>query len=98
MSRSILLPIALAALLGGCAAYERLYQPAEYTPVTEMKPGPGLFTGESGVVRLCCGGDALVGGSDIGAAGNGPGRHDGEVVPGNPGEPVVVKRRRDDRE
>ena len=88
MTRTLLIPIALIAGLAGCAEYEKIYQPAEYHPGTEMKPGPGLFTGDSGVVTLCCGRGAAVDGADIGLG-------SGEtVVDGKPGEPIVVKRQR----
>ena len=83
----ILLPIVLLAGLAGCSTYEELYQPAEYTPVTDMKPGPGLFTGESGVYTLFGGGS-----DDDDRRAAVP--SDGEVVDGKPGEPVVIKRRR----
>ncbi|HVO16462.1 MAG TPA: hypothetical protein VMV26_14690 [Alphaproteobacteria bacterium] len=89
MSVKILVAIAVAAGLAGCSAYERLYQPAEYHPVTDVRPGAGLFTGESGVVTLV-GGDK----PDTGA---GPAGDDDEVVSGKPGEPVVIKRHRSDR-
>jgi hypothetical protein len=87
MTRTLLLPLVLLAGLAGCSTYEELYQPAEYTPVTEMKPGPGMFTGESGVYTLFGGG----GGDDDKAAGA---SEDGDAVDGKPGEPVVIKRRR----
>jgi hypothetical protein len=88
MTRTLLLPLVLLAGLAGCSTYEELYQPAEYTPVTEMKPGPGMFTGDSGVYTLFGGGG---GGEDDKAAGA---SEDGDVVDGKPGEPVVIKRRR----
>ena len=98
MTRTLLLSILLLAGLGGCAAYEKIYQPAEYHPVTEMKPGPGLFTGESGVLTLCCGSGAVVGGDEIGAKTSEPPYYgdDYEVVSNQPGEPVVIKRYRRD--
>jgi hypothetical protein len=96
MIRTLLLSTALLAGLAGCAEYEKIYQPAEYHPVTEMKPGPGLFTGETGVVTLCCGSGAVVGDKEIGADGNGYAGDDYEVVSNKPGEPVIIKRHRPD--
>lgn len=36
--------IALAAMLAGCSGVE----PYSYTPIDEIPPGPGLFSGEDG--------------------------------------------------
>lgn len=36
--------IAGALTLAGCAGWE----PLDYTPASELKPGPGLFTGDAG--------------------------------------------------
>jgi hypothetical protein len=80
------LSFALLAGLAGCSTYEKIYQPAEYHPVTDMKPGPGLFTGDTGVVTLL-GSSKPQGAPD-----------DAEVVDGKPGEPVVIKRHRRDSE
>ena len=40
----------LVAAIGvsGCAEYE----PLEYTPTSEIRPGPGLFTGEKGAFYI----------------------------------------------
>ena len=99
MTRALLLStVLLAGLSGlsGCAEYEKIYQPAEYHPGTEMKPGPGLFTGDSGVYTLCCGSDAKDAGSA--AQNDEPPNYgdDYEVVSNKPGEPVVIKRYRHD--
>ena len=96
MTRTLLLSILLLAGLGGCAEYEKIYQPAEYHPVTEMKPGAGLFTGSSGVYTLCCGSDAK---DDGAGAQNGEPPYYGddyEVVSNKPGEPVIIKKHRSD--
>jgi len=92
MTTSIKILVACGALLalGGCSTYEKLYQPAEYHPVTDVRPGAGLFTGESGVVTL-------VGGNKPAADAGPDAGEDGEVVSGKPGEPVVIKRHRNDR-
>jgi hypothetical protein len=82
------LSFALLAGLAGCSTYEKIYQPAEYTPVTELRKGPGLFTGDSGVFTL-------MGGQKPGTTA-GPDAEDGTVVDGKPGEPVVIKRHRPD--
>ena len=39
---------ALAGMLGACSAVE----PISYTPIDEIPPGPGLFSGEDGVFTL----------------------------------------------
>lgn len=41
--------IGLALLAGGCATGP---EPFDYTPTDEIKPGPGLFSGEDGVFTL----------------------------------------------
>lgn len=42
---SVMIPIAAGAVvLGGCSSWE----PVDYTPPSEIKPGPGLVTGERG--------------------------------------------------
>jgi hypothetical protein len=81
----IVLSLGLLAGLAGCSAYESVYQPAEYHPVTEVRPGPGLFTGDSGVVTL-------MGGDKPDAP------EEDEMTPAHPGEPVVIKRRRGERD
>ena len=39
---------AVAIGIAGCANYE----PLEYTPTSEMRPGPGLFIGEKGAFYI----------------------------------------------
>ena len=39
---------ALAGTLAACANVE----PMDYTPISEIPPGPGLFSGEDGVFTL----------------------------------------------
>ena len=94
LARSCCSPASPAA-----ATYEKLYQPAEFRPVTDVPKGPGLFTGESGVYTLCCGDGAPLGSDGPAGAGNNAyAGDDYEVVSNKPGEPVIVKRRRGDRE
>jgi len=38
------LALAVAGLIGGCAEM----QPFDYRPIDQVKPGPGLLTGEDG--------------------------------------------------
>lgn len=41
---AMILIAACAVILGGCSGWE----PVDYTPPSETKPGPGLVTGERG--------------------------------------------------
>ena len=98
MTRILFASLVLLAGLAGCSTYEKLYQPAEFRPVTDVPKGPGLFTGESGVYTLCCGDGAPLGSDGPRADGNGYAGDDYDVVSNKPGEPVVIKRRRGDGE
>ncbi len=43
--------LAAAALAGALAACSNV-EPMSYTPVSEIPPGPGLFSGEDGVFTI----------------------------------------------
>jgi len=42
--------LVLIAALGGCAGWT--HKDVEYTPVDAIRPGPGLFTGETGSTEI----------------------------------------------
>jgi len=50
MNHRIVPGLVLIAALGGCADWT--YKEFDYTPPDEIRPGPGLFTGETGSFEI----------------------------------------------